>query len=118
MILRLFRHRRWRRKAINVRSSCSPSVGRHLLLRKRAHRLIEVIRDVSYAPIVTTARHLSPNYAARRCRCCCTSTAARSCSAPRRRITASRWRTLRARDYLVFNIDYRLAPHFKFSGGA
>ncbi len=107
--------RRWRRKAVNGAFKLLARLGKHLLLRQRAHRRIEVIRDVAYGPHRYHRLDIyRPNYAPRPMPVLLYihGGAFMLCSKETHHGIAL---THAARaDYLVFNIDYRLAPHFKY----
>lgn len=108
-------HRRWRRKAVNGAFKFVARVGRHFVQRQRARGQIEQIRDVAYGPHRYHRLDIyRPMYAPRPLPVLLYihGGAFMLCSKETHSSIALT-HAMRA-DYLVFNIDYRLAPHFKF----
>lgn len=108
-------HRRWRRKAIAGTFKLLARLGRNLVQRKRLQRHIELIRDVAYGPHRYNRLDIyRPEFAPRPLPVLLYihGGAFMMCSKETHHAIAV---THAARaDYLVFNIDYRLAPHFKY----
>ena len=108
-------HRRLRRKAINRVFKLLARLGRHLLKRKRAQARIETIRDVAYGPHRYHRLDIyRPIFAPRPLPVLLYihGGAFTMCSKETHHGIALA-HAVRA-NYLVFNIDYRLAPHFRF----
>jgi acetyl esterase len=108
-------HRRWRRKAINGTFKLLARAGRYFLVRKQAHRRIEVLRDVAYGPHRYHRLDIyRPQFAPRPMPVLLYihGGAFMLCSKETHHGIALAHAA--RSDYLVFNIDYRLAPHFKY----
>ena len=108
-------HRRWRRKAVNGTFKLLARLGGSLLQRKRVRAHVEVIRDVAYGPHRYNLLDIyQPEFAARPLPVLLYihGGAFTLCSKETHRGIALAH--CKRANYLVFNIDYRLAPHFKF----
>src|SRR5581483_11021724 len=108
-------HRRWRRKAVAGTFKWLARLGHHLVQRKRLQRHIELIRDVAYGPHRYHRLDIyRPEFAPRPLPVLLYIHGGgfMMCSKETHHAIAV---THAARsDYLVFNIDYRLAPHFQY----
>lgn len=108
-------HRRWRRKAVNRAFRLFARLGRHLIKRKAAEGRVEVIRDLAYGPHRYHRLDIfRPQFAPRPLPVLLYIHGGgfAMCSRETHHGIALT-HALRAH-YLVFNIDYRLAPHFRF----
>ncbi|HVT35682.1 MAG TPA: alpha/beta hydrolase, partial [Nevskiaceae bacterium] len=110
-------HRRLRRKAINGVIRSYARLGEYVAEMRAARKKVEVLRDVTYGPNPYNKLDIyRPHFSPRPLKVLLYIHGGgfMLCSKETHRGIAL---TSAARsNYLVFNIDYRLAPHFQFPG--